>query len=278
MKLSLSEYTIEPPDLLLVDAIKVIPKPPYKVSTGDSLVVRVPGAPELDPIAGIYPVEPDGTITLGVSYGAIQVAGLTIPEVRDRISKHLAKELKDAKTFVALAQSRAMQQVRGQHKRAIEAHLSQYLDSPEVSVDVAAYNSKIIYVIYDGAGNGQQIVRLPVTGNDTVLDALAQAGGLTAVSSEDRIWVARPAQADSPCDQIMPVDWKGITRAGRTATNYQLLPGDRVYVQAQALLIFDIQLAKIIAPIERLFGITLLGNSTVKSFRSSNGSGTGTGQ
>jgi hypothetical protein len=31
-------------------------------------------------------------------------------------------------------------------------------------------------------------------------------------------------------EQILPVDWNGITRAGNTRTNYQLLPGDRLYV------------------------------------------------
>ena len=38
-------------------------------------------------------------------------------------------------------------------------------------MDVQGFNSKLYYVILDGGGAGQQVVRLPVTGNETVLDA-----------------------------------------------------------------------------------------------------------
>ena len=53
-----------------------------------------------------------------------------------------------------------------------------------MSVDVLAYNSKVYYVIMDGGGYGQQIVRLPCTGNETVLDAIAQVNGLPQVASK----------------------------------------------------------------------------------------------
>jgi polysaccharide export outer membrane protein len=81
---------------------------------------------------------------------------------------------------------------------------------------------------------------------------------------------------------VLPVDWKGITQDGLTATNYQLLPGDRIYIRSDALLWFDGMLVKIVTPIERMFGVTLLGAVTVKQLqnmgRSQNfGSGTGTG-
>jgi polysaccharide export outer membrane protein len=303
MMYRLSDYVIEPPDLLQIDAVSIIPRPPYKINAGDVLIVRVPGAPDIDPVGGVYPVELDGTISLGAAYGSIPVVGLTVPEVREKVEQVLAKVLKEPKAFVGLAQTQAMQQIRGQHlvtpdgcvrlglygqvpvsgltvpqaKQAIEAHLSQYLQTPQVSVDVVAYNSKLIYVIFDGGGNGQQIVRLPVTGNDTVLDVLAQAGGLTAVSSEHRIWVARPAPPDCPSDQVMPVDWKGITRKGRTATNYQLMPGDRVYVQAQGIIAVDTALAKILAPVERLLGVTLLGNATGRAVAGRTGNGNNNG-
>ena len=47
-----------------------------------------------------------------------------------------------------------------------------------------------------------------------------------------RIWVARPTPANHACNQILPVDWLAITQGGSTRTNYQLFPGDRVYVKA----------------------------------------------
>jgi polysaccharide export outer membrane protein len=295
-KQTLTDYVIEPPDILLIDAISIIPKPPYRVAPGDVLLIQVPDAFKTEPISGPFSVEPDGSINLGLAYGSVQVAGKTIPEAQAAIVKQLDEgpaALKNPKALVALAQSRAMQQIRGQHlvtpdgsvrlglygsvriagmtvnqaRAEIEAHLRRYLQDPEISLDVAAYNSKIYYVIFDGGGAGQQIVRLPVTGNDTVLDAIAQAGGLTAVSSTDQIWVARPAPADSPCDQVMPVDWCGITTRGRTATNYQLMPGDRIYVKANPLITLDTALARAISPIERLFGIVLLGTTTVQAIK-----------
>src|SRR5262249_50111060 len=143
----------------------------------------------------------------------------------------------------------------------------QDFDARDLSVDVLAYNSKVYYVITDGGGFGEQVYRLPGTGNETVLDALAQINGLPAVASKKHIWVARPCTA-APCGQmILPVDWKGITQGGVPQTNYQLFPGDRVYVKADALITIDSQLSKVLAPIERLFGVTLLGSETVNSIR-----------
>jgi AsmA protein len=77
-------------------------------------------------------------------------------------------------------------------KSSIEAHLSQYLQEPEVSVEVFAYNSKNYYVITQGAGLGDGVTRFPVTGNETVLDAVSSIGGLSQLSSR-RMWISRPA-------------------------------------------------------------------------------------
>ncbi len=131
-------------------------------------------------------------------------------------------------------------------------------------------------MIYDGGGNGQQIVRLPSTGNETVLDAVSQINGLSAVADKWNMWVARPVPACTDHDQILPVDWPAITKRGRTETNYQLFPGDRLYVAADPFITLDTHLARLISPMERLFGITLLGNGMVQSLRNING-GTGNG-
>ena len=119
-------------------------------------------------------------------------------------------------------------QTLSQVKATIEAHLAKFLVRPEVSVVVKASRSKFYYVIAVLAGNGEEMVLLPATGNETVLDAIAQVGGLSAVSSK-AIWIAQPTPAGT-ADQILPVDWKGISQRGQTRTNYQLLPGDRGYI------------------------------------------------
>jgi polysaccharide export outer membrane protein len=288
-KVSLPEYVIEPPDILLLDAIRLVPQPPYRVEPLDVLLISVPNVlPAAEPITGPYVVESDGTINLG-EYGTIRVAGLTLEEVREAVKNLVGTRIKDPVVNVGLGQSRAMQQIRGEHlvrpdgtiglgtygsvrvvgltlaqaRSAIEEHLSQKLQKPEISVDVFAYNSKAYYVIFDLGGLGQQVYRLPVTGSDTVLDAIGQVNGLTLVSSKYHLWVARPSQACAPCDQVMPVDWVGITTRGRTESNYQLLPGDRLYVKADAFVEIDTRLARFLAPFERAFGFTLLGSGTV---------------
>ena len=50
-------------------------------------------------------------------------------------------------------------------RNAIESYLAQYLEAPIISVTVAAYNSKVYYVIVQGAGLGDNLFRLPATGN-----------------------------------------------------------------------------------------------------------------
>jgi polysaccharide export outer membrane protein len=296
-KVSHPPYVVEPPDILLIDAIRVMPLPPYKISPGDSLLIQATNVLPTEPIGGVYPVEPDGTVKLGVTYGSVSLADMSTDEARAAITNHLKNFVKDPQVIVSLSQSRAMQQIRGEHlvrpdgtvglgvygqvyvagmnleqaKAAVEAQLSRFLYRPEISLDVAAYNSKLVYVISDGGGSGETVTPLPATGNETVLDAIGKVGGLSPVSSKKRIWVSRPAPADCGVDQILPVDWVKVTQRGQTATNYQLLPGDRVYVMSAPAVTLDTYLARFYAPIERTFGIVLLASSTINEIKNPNG-------
>jgi polysaccharide export outer membrane protein len=63
----------------------------------------------------------------------------------------------------------------------------------------------------------------------------------------------------------MPVDYVAIAHGGAAGTNYQLMPGDRVFIASDNLIAFNNYLGKLTAPIERLFGIVGLGTSTVRS-------------
>lgn len=306
-KASLPPYIIEPPDLLTIDALKLVPLPPYHVEPLDALFIQVTGTDPAHPLdPGIYQVEPDGTINLGLFYGKVTVVGLTTDEIARAIEEALKKiGLGKPLANVGLYQTRSFQQIRGEHlvrmdgtislgtygsvyvtgmtieeaKKAIEAQLAKYLLNPEVSLDILAYNSKVFYIVFEAAASGDQVYRQPITGNETVLDALSNVGGLAVQASKKRIWIARPAPANSGGgDQILPVDWNAIVQCGKTATNYQILPGDRIYVKAQPLVKFDTMLGLLLAPVERVFGVTLLGQETILSFQRSRGStGTGTG-
>jgi polysaccharide export outer membrane protein len=302
-KVSLPPYVIETPDIIQIDAVRIIPLPPYRVEPLDVLYVNGKNVFESDPINGLYPVDPDGTINLGPAYGgSTRVVDLTPDEIQKALQTKIRQFAKGAEITVSLAQSKGAQQIAGQHlvrpdgtvglgsygsvyvagmtiaqaKAAIESHLAKYLYKPEVTIDVYAFNSKFYYVITDFAGAGQQVVRLPHTGNETVLDAVSNIGGLSAVSSK-KLWVARPAPTDCGTDQILPVDWCGITQKGQVKTNFQLLPGDRVFIMSQPLTKFDTMYARILAPVQRTLGITLYGASTVSTIKNINNQNGGGG-
>lgn len=285
-KVTLPRYVIEPPDILLIEGVKLVPKSPHRIETFDVLLIRVVGAFPEQPIDDTYAVDADGTVNLGPTYGRIRVVGFTIEEAEDEIRDQLAKVLTDVEVSVSLIQSIGAQPITGQHlvamdgrvnlgtygsvyvagmtledaTAAIEAKLSERLEDPEVFVDVLAYNSKVFYVITQGAGLGDDVVRMPVTGNETVIDAVANIGGISQVSST-KMWIARPAPNGVGCEQILPVDWNDVAQGASTATNYQLMPGDRLFIAQDRLTAFNTVVTKVLNPFERVFGFVSLATS-----------------
>jgi protein involved in polysaccharide export with SLBB domain len=217
--------------------------PTYIIEPPDVLLIESTQSLRDQPIRGQHLVRPDGTIGMGI-YGSVYVAGMTLEQAQAAI--------------VAQVSTRV-----------------QRLDARDLYVDVLAYNSKVYYVITDGGGYGEQVLRFPITGNETVLDAISQIAGLPAVASKKQIWLARPVPGDCHQHQILPVDWLAITQGAVTATNYQILPGDRVYVMADRWITFDSRVAKVLSPFTRMLGFTLLGAETVQTIRNRNGGGNG---
>jgi polysaccharide export outer membrane protein len=295
-------YVIEPPDVLLIQATRLIPRAVYTVQPLDQLLIHSADGLPGQPVDGIYTITPGGFLNLGYSYGSLKIHGLRLERVEELVRAAMVRAgVKDPKVQVGLAVFRGAQAITGEHlvrqdgtislgaygclnltgltlaqaKCAIERYLSQFLQDPEVIVDVFAYNSKVYYVILDGGGYGQSVLRFPITGKETVLDAISNINGLPPQASRKNIWVARPAPCDHECLQILPVDWKAITEGAATCTNYQLFPGDRIYVKADPLITLDNTLAKVISPIERVLGVTLLAGTTIQTFRNNNGIGNG---
>jgi polysaccharide export outer membrane protein len=287
-KVSLPRYVIEPPDILLIEGVKLVPKSPHKIETFDALLVRASGTLPESPINDAFSVDADGSINLGPAYGRVVVKGLTIDEAEDEVRRHLQQILSDVGVSISLLQSAGAQQVTGQHlvgpdgcvnlgtygavriagktieeaREAIEAQLALKLEEPEVFVDVLAYNSKLYYVITQGGGFGDDVTRLPITGNETVLDAVANIGGISQVSST-RMWIARPAPNGVGCEQVLPISWEDITRGASTATNYQLMPGDRLFIAEDRYGKATATFAKILRPFESLFGFVSLATSSL---------------
>ncbi len=289
-KTVLPEYVIEPPDILAIETIHAVPKSPYRLKTLDVLSIRALGTLPESPIGGSYAIEPGGAINLGAPYGVVPVAGLTLAEAQEAVEKHLTQFLKEPEVAVALAELGASQRLVGEYlvgpdgtvtlgsygsvsvvgltladaKTAIEQHLTQFLEDPIVSINVFAYNSKNYYIVLQGAELGDAVYRFPVTGNDTVLDAISQINGLEQVSSK-KMWIARPTNDPCKC-QVLPVDWQAVTQCGSAGTNFQLMPGDRLFVSEDKLIAMDNKLAKMFAPLERMMGFSLLSVGTATRF------------
>lgn len=290
--MSLPAYRIAPPDVVTIELQKMVPKPPYFLQTLDVVYVRVLGTLYDQPIDNYYVISAEGTVDFGPSYGALRIEGMTIDAARDAIRDHLTQVLRAPEVSVSLAQMSAMQPINGQYqigpdgtvnlryygtvhvagmslmeaKLAIEKHLSHYLNSPVVSMDVVAYNSKSYYVITQGAGNGDSVRKIPITGNETVIDAISQIGGMSQLSSQD-IWIARPAPGDYACEQRLPVDWAAISSGASTATNYQIMPNDRVFIVQDNFTATSNWIGRIMSPFERAAGVLSFGASTSRNIR-----------
>jgi polysaccharide export outer membrane protein len=236
-----------PPDGTVPRELVKVNLPPYVIEAPDVLLIQAFQAGEKagdsprplvpQPIDGQHLVRMDGAVSLGV-YGALQLSGLTIEQARDAVAAFLRDRtgLGEKQLYVA--------------------------------VDVIAYNSKAYYIITDGAGYGEAAYRFPLTGSETVLDALSQINGLPAVASKKHIWVARRNPGTG--EQCLPVHWEEMTQQGVTTTNYQIMPGDRIYVKAEKIFSVDAAIAKALSPIERIFGVTLLGAETYNSITNRN--------
>ena len=297
-KSSLPTYYLESPDIISVEAVYLVPKSPYVLRVFDVIALDVIGTPAEEPIIGNFSIEPGGTIQLGGAYGAVKIAGLSLAEAETAVSRHLIYTPDNPNgrlgpnTVVSarLIRMSDVQQIANTHligpdgyitlgsygrvyvnglsipecREAIEFHLSKALEHPQVAVDVYSYNSKEYYVIFQSATMGEQVLAFPYTGNETVLKAIANTQGL-APNSSKRIWVARPV-GNTHKPVVLPVDWVAVTAYGVPHTNYQLLPGDRVFVVESRWVAADGMLARMIAPLERVMGFSLLGATTATRF------------
>lgn len=169
----------------------------YYIQPGDMLLLEPASFDSPLRFPSDQPVLPDGTIDLG-RYGRQVVAGLTIEQIEQIV------------------------------QRAVETVEKQ--DVGQVNVRLINPESAVYYVLGEVNAPGSY----PLIGRETVLDALMTAGGLTDRASPCHIILSRPTVPDS-CRVVLPVCYRQIAQLGDTTTNYQILPGDRVYVATSTL-------------------------------------------
>ncbi len=226
-KVSMPDYIVEPPDLLVVEVLEALPG---------------------RPISGERLVRPDGRISLGF-YGEVYVTGLTTAEVKEKIVLHLRKYIND-EILGLVERDPETDELKRDPNNPKEILFKDPKDTDRVFVDVTAYNSKGYYILGDVLVPG----KLPITGNETVLDALEYAGGLLPTAAPQNIQLIRPAPPGACCEQRLPVNLSAITNGGDPTTNYQLLPGDRIVVHRDPIVRFTVFLDRIVAPYQAVIG------------------------
>jgi polysaccharide export outer membrane protein len=166
---------------------------PYFVQPGDVLLLEVTDLEADVRLPVDQTVMTDGTIDLGQS-GRLVVAGLTIEEIEQLVLTAVRN---------------------GENDQTIKP----------INVRLSVAESAVYYVLGEVNSPGAY----PIIGRETVLDALMAAGGLSDSASERKIILSRPTPPPS-CRVVLPICYDHIVQLGDTTTNYQIQPGDRIYV------------------------------------------------
>jgi polysaccharide export outer membrane protein len=161
--------------------------PLLQLGPGDSVNIQVYGQPDLS--TTVY-VGDDGTLSIPLA-GNVQVAGMSPAQASGRIEA----ALKSANILV----------------------------DPHVSITVTQSRSQRVSVLGQVGTPG----RYPIESNTSILDLLAQAGGITATGS-DIVYILR--QDKNGKEVRYPVDLKGLANRSGTVPTLTLHGGDSVFV------------------------------------------------
>jgi len=185
---------------------KTVP-PSYILEPGDTVLVETIRFESPLRFPADQVIQPDGTIDLG-KYGRIVVAGKRVEDVELCLQDIVNA---DAELIAALE----------------EANVA----GPElINVRIIDPRASQFYVLGAVSSPGAY----PYSGRETVLDAVLAAGGLADNARRCEIILSRPSPVGD-CRTVLPVCWDNIVQLGDTTTNYQLMPGDRVFVPANGI-------------------------------------------
>ncbi len=169
---------------------------------------------------------------------------ITSKRVRE-IDRHTETVRPDGKITLALLGSHY---VAGKTVEEISAELQtiarEYYQDADVSVRVAGFNSKKVFVWGEVASPGPY----PYTGANTVMSTLALAQP-TRLADNGRIDVLRPGR-DGKMVKRMTIDLDKMVKEGDMALNAVLEEGDVLYVPPNPLATVGLALQQVLLPIQ----------------------------
>ena len=77
----------------------------------------------------------------------------------------------------------------------------------------------------------ERAVSLPLVGSVAILDAVEALKRSPRDLARMDLWIVRRAENGEV--KVLRVDWTAITQRGASETNYQMLAGDRLFIQAR---------------------------------------------
>lgn len=170
----------------------------YIVEPGDGLLVLPADLDSPVRLPSDQTVLPDGNIDLG-KYGRLPVTGRTVPEIEALVNRVVLEKTKEKKEEVGFINVRLVNRV-----------------------------TKRYYVIGEVNTPGA----FTLQGYETVLDGILAAGNLTDKASRRNIILVRPSSPDG-CRTVLAICYPEIVQDGDTSTNYQIRPGDRIYIPSR---------------------------------------------
>lgn len=169
------------------ESVSTAPPPAGEYRIGPSDILQI-SVWKNESLSRVVPVRPDGKVSLPLVH-EVQAAGLTPTQLRDVLKKKLA-------AFIA---------------------------NPEVSVTVQEVHSFAVSVL----GEVKTAGRYELKRSTTVLEVLAQAGGVTEFAARSRIFVLRP---EGDTVRRIPFNYNKVVASAGGQDNFVVQPGDVVVV------------------------------------------------
>lgn len=141
--------------------------------------------------SGEYLIQPDGNLQLP-EYGVVRATGLNTTQIAENVARETGSQANTVKCRVTVCRSR--------------------------------------YIQLFGPVNGDARA-IPYQGNETVVEFLRRAGGVSKSAEPRKAWIVRDNIAVGLPPQRLEVDLQAILLKNDPTTNYQVQPNDEIYVE-----------------------------------------------